>query len=250
VVSAVDTVVKFAIDRLGYKQQDIILFAWSIGGYPCSWAAAHYPEIRGVVLDATFDDVVPLAVAKMPPSWRPIVVHTVKSYFNLNISDNMNYYNGPALFVRRLQDEIIHTLETDPVRTNRANDLLVKLLSTRFPNLMKEEDPRWALNDWMSGNRDHQVRVERQYQLNGDLCLATLASYIESTDSCDSYPVNIGHGLSDDVKIQLVLYLAGKHLIDYDSTHCTPLPKHMFREPFDLFNAIKGTSSANSKSNL
>lgn len=155
-VAAIDTVIRFAIEHLGFRQKDIILFSWSIGGFPCSWAAAHYPEIRGAVFDATFDDVVPLAVAKMPPSWRPIVVHTVKSYFNLNNSDNLRYYNGPVLFVRRLQDEIIHTLETDPIRTNRANDLLIKLLSQRFPHLMKEENPRWALNDWLQGNREHQ----------------------------------------------------------------------------------------------
>ena len=158
-VAAIDTVVKFAHEKLGFKMKDIILFAWSIGGYSTSWAAAHYPEVKGVILDATFDDVIPLAVAKMPPSWRPIVVHTVRSYFNLNNAQNIEQYHGPILFVRRLQDEIIHTNDSDPIRTNRANDFLTNLLTTRFPNLLKHENAQWALRDWLCGNREHQRKL-------------------------------------------------------------------------------------------
>jgi pimeloyl-ACP methyl ester carboxylesterase len=81
VVSAADTVMKFAVDKLGFKTEDIIIFAWSIGGYPSSWMAQQYPSIDGLILDATFDDVVPLAVAKMPASWKPIVVNTGENSF-------------------------------------------------------------------------------------------------------------------------------------------------------------------------
>lgn len=155
-VSAIDTVVKFANERLGFKFEDILLFAWSIGGYPCSWAAMNFPDVRGVILDATFDDVVPLAISKMPPSWKPIVVNTVRSYFNLNVSEHLSYYQGPLIFVRRLKDEIIFTDDADPVRTNRANNLLVKMLQSRFPNLMTDEDNFMTLQDWVSGDSNHQ----------------------------------------------------------------------------------------------
>lgn len=156
--SAIDTIMKFANEKLGYKFEEIILFAWSIGGYPCSWASMAYPDVSGVILDATFDDIVPLAVSKMPTSWKPLVINTVRNYFNLNISDNLSYYSGPIIFIRRLKDEIIHTVETDPVRTNRANDLLIKLLKTRFPHLLTDENPMWALYDWLSGDSEHQSK--------------------------------------------------------------------------------------------
>lgn len=34
-----------------------------------SWAAMSYPEIQSVVLDASFDDLLPLALKVMPDSW-------------------------------------------------------------------------------------------------------------------------------------------------------------------------------------
>lgn len=34
-----------------------------------SWAVMSYPEIQSVVLDASFDDLLPLALKVMPDSW-------------------------------------------------------------------------------------------------------------------------------------------------------------------------------------
>jgi len=34
-----------------------------------SWAVMSYPEIRALVLDASFDDLLPLALKVMPESW-------------------------------------------------------------------------------------------------------------------------------------------------------------------------------------
>lgn len=34
-----------------------------------SWAVMSYPEIQAVVLDASFDDLLPLALKVMPDSW-------------------------------------------------------------------------------------------------------------------------------------------------------------------------------------
>ena len=209
VVSAADTVMKFAVDGLGFKTEDIMIFAWSIGGYPSSWMAQQYPDISGLILDATFDDIVPLAVAKMPASWKPIVVNTVRNYFNLNISDNLSYYNGPVLVIRRLKDEIIHTIEADPVRTNRANDLLVKLLKKRFPHLLSEEGPALTLLHYLSGDTDHQKRVLRQNAVDESVCSATLVSYVQAKRQY-SYPLEIGHPdekVSEELKTQLVLFL-------------------------------------------
>lgn len=40
---------QFAIHKLGFQPEDIILFGWSIGGYSSLVAAAQYPDIKGVV---------------------------------------------------------------------------------------------------------------------------------------------------------------------------------------------------------
>ena len=49
--NAIDVVVQYAIHKLGFQPCDIILFAWSIGGYAASWAAMNYPDIKHVVRD-------------------------------------------------------------------------------------------------------------------------------------------------------------------------------------------------------
>lgn len=59
---------QYAIEELGFPVNKIFIYAWSIGGYPAVCGAKVYPQIGGMVLDATFDDIVPLAQTKMPDS--------------------------------------------------------------------------------------------------------------------------------------------------------------------------------------
>lgn len=47
--NAIDAVLQFAIHKLGFKPENILLFGWSIGGYSSLVAAVQYPEIKGVV---------------------------------------------------------------------------------------------------------------------------------------------------------------------------------------------------------
>ncbi len=47
--NAVDIVMQYAIQRLGFHVEDIVLFSWSIGGFDSTWAAMTYPEIRYLV---------------------------------------------------------------------------------------------------------------------------------------------------------------------------------------------------------
>ena len=106
--NAMDVVIQFAIHKLGFKISDIVVYAWSIGGFTgrwrrerymmstficheckswyyvlplkfcpslcafpflASWAVMSYPEIQSIVLDASFDDLLPLALKVMPDSW-------------------------------------------------------------------------------------------------------------------------------------------------------------------------------------
>lgn len=87
--NAMDVVVQFAIHRLGFQPQDIVIYAWSIGGFTATWAAMSYPDISAVILDASFDDLVPLALKVMPDSWRALVTRTVRQHLNLNNSEQL-----------------------------------------------------------------------------------------------------------------------------------------------------------------
>ena len=44
---AVDAVMQFAINKLGFKVENIVVAGWSIGGYTSSWVAMNYPDIKG-----------------------------------------------------------------------------------------------------------------------------------------------------------------------------------------------------------
>ena len=46
---AADAVMQFAIHRLGYRLEDIVVMGWSIGGYTATWLAMNYPDIKGLV---------------------------------------------------------------------------------------------------------------------------------------------------------------------------------------------------------
>ena len=51
---------------MGWQEEDMYFYAWSIGGYTAARAAIAYPSIAGIMLDATFDHVLPLAAARSP----------------------------------------------------------------------------------------------------------------------------------------------------------------------------------------
>ncbi len=45
-VHAVDAVMQYAQKELGFREEQIIVYGWSIGGFPASWLAMHYPRIK------------------------------------------------------------------------------------------------------------------------------------------------------------------------------------------------------------
>lgn len=61
------------------------------------------------VLDASFDDILPLAIPRMPSSLEPLVRRTIRDYINLNIAEQLIKYPGQVMLIRRTDDEIICT---------------------------------------------------------------------------------------------------------------------------------------------
>lgn len=224
--NAVDAVMQFAIHSAGFKEENILIYGWSIGGYTSTWAAMNYPQISGLILDATFNHVLPLAVNRMPACLNSIVGLAVTSHLNLNPGDQLARYPGPVTIMRRTQDEIITTDETQ-LKCNCGNDLMVRLMRSRYPGLLSNHsmDVLWQ---WLA--EPFQVSNLTEWDVDEDLCSSLLSSYI--TQHGESYPYSIGEEMNDEEKTKMLLYLASKYLVDVPSGHNTPLERHLFWRPW------------------
>ncbi|KAJ6640936.1 Phosphatidylserine lipase ABHD16A [Pseudolycoriella hygida] len=222
--NAMDAVVQFAINKLGFQPENILLFGWSIGGYSTLWAATQYPDNKGVIVDATFDDVLHLALPRMPQSLTGIVRIAIRQYVNLHNSELLSKYNGPIFMIRRTEDEVIS--ENMDVSTNRGNNLLINMLKQRFPNIFKTEQVNLV-------NKMLSRPIEKTTDNSTDqLCLSLLLSYV--SENGKSYPVEIGENYTEAQRNQMAEYLVYKHFMDYKSSHCTPLPVEYFQTPWTL----------------
>lgn len=228
--NAIHAVMQFAENKLGFKREDIIIFGWSIGGYSASWAAMSYPEVKGIILDATFDDVLPLACNIMPSWLEPIVKIAIRDHIDLNIGEQLIRYNGPILLVRRAEDEVICTRPND-ISSNRINDLLMKVLSHRFPCIFDNLRLRLLL-EYLSGAQADQEEYVVQFNIDDRLCYSKLQSYM--SDNSKNYPMRIGEDWNDSEKVKMALFLAKNYMIEYKATHCVPLPPDVFRKPWDV----------------
>ncbi|KAK7080616.1 Protein abhd16a [Halocaridina rubra] len=228
--NAVDAVMQFAIHGLGFREEDILVYGWSIGGYTSTWAAMNYPQISGLILDATFDDILPLALPRMPACMGPIVKTAIRNHINLIPGDQLCRYHGPVTIIRRLRDEIITTDETQ-LKNNCGNDLLMKLLRTRYPGLWCTQSSE-VLLQWLSEDPSLQGSIMSKWNVDVDICSTLLSTYIQ--ENSESYPMMIGDDMTEDDKTKLILYLASKYMIDFNSSHNNPLDPSYFRKPWRL----------------
>ncbi|BES98451.1 alpha/beta hydrolase fold [Nesidiocoris tenuis] len=224
--NAMETVMQFAIKDLKFAPDHIILFGWSIGGYSTAWAASLYPDVKEVIVDATFDDVLPLAQNQMPDFLDSIVRTTIRCYADLNVTRLLAEYPGPIRMVRRSEDEII-SIEPGNVSTNRGNFLLLKLLKKRYPTLFNPVS-EGALQNWLDTKGPQREAFLRPLDIKASECEALISSY--TSQYGPKFPFgSLGNDLDEEGKAKLLLYLAGVYMIDYNSTHCTPLPTRVFQ---------------------
>lgn len=239
-VAAVDVVLKFAMDKLKFAPSQIIIYGWSIGGFTASWAAMRHPNIHGVIIDASFDHILPLGRNLFPGIMYPFIELAIRKHFDLDNSRIMAHYTGPVLLIRRSQDEVISTDPYNSPPHNRANYLLIDILTQRFPHLMDDRAVR-LVKEYLGGNERYQNGVLRRYAVNETNCLKLLLEYFHTHQT--NYPVDIGPDLDLTARDQLVLYLASKHMIDYDSVHCAPLPARYLQKPWNLIGIALSNSS-------
>ncbi|KAJ8969938.1 hypothetical protein NQ314_001519 [Rhamnusium bicolor] len=220
----------FAINKLGFKVENILLFGWSIGGYTATWAAMNYPEMKGIILDATFDDILPLAVSHMPSWWEPIVHFAIREHVNLNIFEQLSKYPGPVLLIRRTEDEVICLKEND-LSSNRGNHLLAKLLCLRYPCIYNDAQTH-LLMDYLAVTQGTQDELFKRYSVDENMCQSLLQSYV--SEYSKSYPMKIGEEFTNHEKSRMALFLARKYMKDFKSSHCVNLPSEIFQIPWDV----------------
>jgi len=224
--AAMVAVVEYAINQLGFDEKNIVLYGWSIGGYSVVFGARHFPSLRGVYLDATFDDVMPLAEHVMSPVILPITTKTIRNIWNLNVAEYLAEFNGPVMILRRNRDEIMQKNQLN-TNENRANFLLMSLITQRYPQLLTKVT-REAL--WKGMKMDSKRKWNDWIETNGDhgLAKSILESHLDR-------PLNqLGAGLDDDLKLSVLLYLVDKHFLTFDATHGTPLPTELVRTPWQM----------------
>lgn len=142
--NAVEAVFQFATDKLGFSPSQIILHGWSIGAFSTLTLAARYDNVKGLVLDATFDDILPLALPRMPEAVSGIVKIAIREFVNLHNAELIKQYPGPLMLVRRTEDEIICS-EEGVLGSNRGNFLLLGLMKFRFPKLFNGTQYTYAM---------------------------------------------------------------------------------------------------------
>ncbi|GAB1606695.1 phosphatidylserine lipase ABHD16A-like [Argonauta hians] len=220
--NAIDSVVQYAIQSLGFLPGNIIIYSWSIGGYVATWAGMTYPDLKALVIDASFDHLLPLAVTRLPAFMESFVTLCVGEFMNLNIAEQVVHYNGPIVLIRRTHDEVITTSTQPDLLSNRGNHLLTRLLTHRYPSIIKQD----ALQEWLGFSNVQKATCLSQ--LNYTEC----SLYLRELPN--TFPTDEGADLTDDMKRQMTVFLASKYMIDFEATHCIHLPTSVFTEPEPL----------------
>lgn len=142
----------------------------------------------------------------------PVVDHTIRYHFNLNVSAYLNNYPGPVLLVRRLQDEIISIDFQNRVETNCGNQILEKLLAARYPILMADRDIQKHLKTWLNSpaNQGSQRAITEQMYRAPD-AMAPIKRFIDEND-VKQYPVLIE---PEGIAKETIYCLVSDHFASY-----------------------------------
>ncbi|XP_076762895.1 phosphatidylserine lipase ABHD16A isoform X1 [Xylocopa sonorina] len=232
--NAIDCVMRFAIDQLRFPEKQIILYGWSIGGYPATWAAMNYPSIQSLILDATFDDILPLAIMTMSLKLEGLVRNIIRDYFNLNIAEQLNRYNGTVLLIRRTEDEIVCTPSSNTLLGNRGNMLLIKLLTRRYPYLFTKSWESYPhLMTFLAADASTRESMIQTVKANKKQYLELVAADIEKSGGTVQYPSTLGQDCDSKTKEELTLFLITMYMKDQASSHCAPLALNLFQPGWD-----------------
>ncbi|XP_035712419.1 phosphatidylserine lipase ABHD16A [Folsomia candida] len=148
-LNAAEAIMQYCQEVLGFDDNHIIIYAWSIGGFPGSYLSGQYPNIRGLIIDGSFEDVLPVVLNFVPRCLSILVRIMIRSQFDLRSSLELVRYHRPIRIFRRTRDAIM-AHPPGEIATNRANMLLADVLLQRHPILMNNALAFAALTEWLS----------------------------------------------------------------------------------------------------
>lgn len=200
--------------QLGFNPEDICAYGWSIGGFASCWLAANYP-VRALILDATFDSILPLAESTIFGAFPNIVRFAIGYYFNMNLSKLIERYSGPVTFIRRRYDEVIVTDRSNFVeacRSNRINFLFKDFLGARYHFLKWSPLDDIVVEEWLDANDE-----QRRLWLSEDGMEREIYEYMPRDPDTASE-------LDPDERSYIVRRICLWHFIDLELTHNVTLP--------------------------
>lgn len=217
---------QYATEELNFAPKDIILYGWSIGGFPVSYIAMSHPDIGGVIIDASFDDIIPLALPRMPEVLSRMTIDCCRNYFNLQNSKLIVEYPGPIRVIRRNADEIITTASIPA--SNRGNELLTAILERRYPKIFTDEDVIPYVERWLASVKPLQRLSSMSVPFDNDFCKQQVQLL---ADAPPPYS-NLGEGMDSSEKVMMAYYLFHKYFTDCEGGHNNPLPVKYFKLPW------------------
>lgn len=203
-INSIDAVMHYAIHKLRFTVDRIVIFAWSIGGYSACWTAVHYQNIRGLILDAIFDDVLPLAQRQMPTSLSKFVEKTIRSYLDLNNLQLLKLYHGPFYLIRRMKDEVMNIIP-GKFQSNRANEILLAILPHRYPLIFNNEEILVLINEYLTSNRSEKSLLRDQFCSNREQLQYEIDRFRLAQHPL-SYPCQFGMFSYSDVSCTIIFF--------------------------------------------
>ncbi|KAM7542663.1 hypothetical protein Aperf_G00000011098 [Anoplocephala perfoliata] len=262
--NAVEAVVLFALHYLHFEPEDIRFFGWSIGGFSATWAAMHLPRAGGLILDATFDTIDELSKRAVPIFGETLPLLMVRRYFDLNNAEFITRYPGPVRIIRRSEDEVISTNPDAPCCSNRGNFLAFRLLKYRFPHLFNA-DTEEVLWSFLAMSKTEQQSFRERNGIVDEAMLPILQREFRKemlNFACSEeqnggglsmnmprslpFPSRLGEkDVSDALKRSLLIYLASKYFEEAKGSHCSPLERTCFKEPWSESLVLSQTVNLN-----
>ena len=220
---AILTLVSYAVEVLGYPISNILLHGNSIGGFTACFAAAAFPDIHGLILEATFDDIrnlIPALVPRFLP--RKLITRILRYCYDL---DNISYllqYRGPLTLIRKTEDILMRS-EPENLGSNRMNFVLLDVMKLRYGHLFINEDCFERVQLWLSADLGEICEIEKNFNRN------PCVTYLENYNSLSQQETSLCF------KKDLALFIATQLLKNQNSPHSSYLSSQFFEPPTHIF---------------
>ncbi|MES1902652.1 MAG: Protein abhd16a, partial [Paramarteilia canceri] len=156
-MNSVKAIMEFVVNNLGYNQKSVILYGWSIGGFSASIASHLYPDVYGIIVDASFDSITEMAKKLFPDLLHPIIECACGKYFPVS---PILYFFPPSLIpsnfvvVIRTEDRIMGdpTSEnsTELLKTSRTSILALKMIAIKYKDQLKSSQDHMYLKETLT----------------------------------------------------------------------------------------------------